>query len=176
MSEQSQKGCSRKSLKYFGVFAVGLWVLWVLSFGNLLGGQNSGEPLSEHVIEIGDRICEEYQSAIPVKHTGFGPAFVFTPNRPVIWITMPDGRNTYFMASYRRTNKPKCVELEEVGRDPLGVPEYGRLSDKWNEANSSAFKLHEADFRLNKWKTVQREFCAVEVAYKRNILCTTKLP
>jgi hypothetical protein len=176
MPKKSQKGCARKGIKYSAVCIVALWILWVFSFGNLLGSQNDGEPLSEHVIEINEHICREFEAiAVPGKQSGLGTAFVLTPNKPVIWVTMPDGLNTYFIARYRHSKKSKCVELKEIGRDPINVAEYGRLSDKWHEAARRAFDLHETNYRQNRWETTRKEFCTVEISYRTNILCTTEL-
>ena len=176
MPKKSKKGCAGKLVKYFVVCVVALWTVWVFSFGNLFGGQNSGEPLSEHVIEISERICREFETiAVPGKQSSLGPAFVLTPNKPVIRRTTLDGPHVYFIAQYRHSKKTKCVELKEVGRDPVNVADFERLSDKWHQAAGRAFDFHEIDYLKNRWETTRTEFCKVETVYKTNILCTIDL-
>lgn len=168
---------SSEASKLFGGLLLVVMLLvtvWSCGFSSSFTG-NSGEPLAEHLVGIPERLCSEFQNLIPRPSYGYGSAFDLNLAKPVIWITMPDNRETYFIATYRRTpNKKKCVSLQEVGRDPIGTKSPNRLSDKWNAAESRAFKTHEVEYRANRWLTIWTEFCRTEPAYKKSVLCLTK--
>ena len=94
--------------------------VWSCGFSGAFTG-NSGEPLSENAVDMGGRMCPEFKSLVPAD-SGASPVFDLSPSKPVVFIRMPDGRDTYFIASYRRVpKKKKCVALEDIGRNGLVV-------------------------------------------------------